>query len=81
MANAQTDKTKETKEAKFKRLANRRVAVALKRLGHIKSLSNRSSYAYTPDQVAKITTVLREALKNVEDAFSGQKETPAAFTL
>ena len=44
----------ESKEEKFKRLANARVNNAIKQLELIGNLSNSASYDYTDDEVRKI---------------------------
>lgn len=58
----------ETKEARFKRLAEQRVAATLDKIRLIGNLAT-SQYAYSADQVAKIFSALKEALADVEDKF------------
>ena len=60
----------ESKEDRFKRLAEQRVPAALKRISLISKLSNRSSYAYTDEQIQKIVTSLRDEVSRVEAAFT-----------
>ena len=60
----------ESKEDRFKRLAEQRVPAALKRISLISKLSNRSSYAYSDEQVQKIVASLREEVNRVEAAFA-----------
>ena len=60
----------ETKEDRFKRLAEQRVPAALKRISLITKLSNRSSYAYSDEQVQKIIASLRDEVNRVEAAFT-----------
>ncbi len=60
----------ESKEDRFKRLASKRVAEALKRVSLIAKLANRSTYAYTEEQVQKILASLREEVSRVEAAFA-----------
>ena len=60
----------ETKEDRFKRLAEQRVPAALKRISLIAKLSNRSSYAYTDEQIQKIIASLRDEVSRVEAAFT-----------
>ena len=60
----------ETKEDRFKRLASQRVPQALKRISLIAKLANRSSYAYTEEQVRTIVTSLREEVSRLEIAFA-----------
>lgn len=70
----------ETKEAKFIRLAQRRVSDALRRISRIKNLANASQYAYTPEQTDKIVVALCDAVEAVGKAFAGSKEQAAGFT-
>ncbi len=58
----------ETKESRFKRLAEQRVAATLDKIRLIGNLAT-SQYAYSADQVAKIFAALKEALADVEDKF------------
>ena len=60
----------ESKEDRFKRLAQQRVPAALKRIGLIAKLANRSSYAYTDEQTQHIIASLREEVGRVEAAFN-----------
>lgn len=58
----------ETKEERFKRLAEQRVAATLDKIRLIGNLAT-SQYAYNGDQVAKIFTALKDALAEVEEKF------------
>ena len=60
----------ESKEDRFKRLAEQRVPAALKRISLITKLANRSSYAYSDEQVQKIVASLRDEVNRVEAAFA-----------
>ncbi|OQA57339.1 MAG: hypothetical protein BWY42_00574 [Candidatus Omnitrophica bacterium ADurb.Bin277] len=60
--------TGETKEARFKRLAEQRVAATLDKIRLIGNLAT-SQYSYNGDQVAKIFAALKEAISDVEDKF------------
>ncbi|MDD3480896.1 MAG: hypothetical protein PHW75_01565 [Patescibacteria group bacterium] len=53
----------ESRREKFRRLANIRVNNALKQIGLIGNLSNKSSYEYTDDDIRKIFAELEGALK------------------
>ena len=64
----------ESKEDRFKRLASQRVPQALKRISLIAKLANRSSYAYTDEQVQKIVASLREEVNRLEAAFTPKRE-------
>jgi hypothetical protein len=68
------EKPKEPKDARFVRLANRRVPKALKAISVIRNLSNRSQYEYTVQQAARIIVVMKHAVEGLERAFSGVKE-------
>jgi len=59
----------ETKEDKFKRLANARVNNAIKQLELIGNLSNSSSYDYTADEVRKIMGTLNQKVKEISFKF------------
>ena len=67
----------ETKHDKFKRLANQRVANALKKVELIGNLSS-SGYEYTQEEVDKIFTVLQQTLDSTKNRFSksNKVETP-----
>jgi len=58
----------ETKEERFKRLAEQRVAATMDKIRLIGNLAT-SQYGYTADQVAKIFAALKGALEDVEDKF------------
>lgn len=58
----------ETKEERFKRLAEQRVAATLDKIRLIGNLAT-SQYAYNGDQVAKIFQALKDAIGDVEDKF------------
>jgi len=58
----------ETKEDRFRRLAEQRVAATLDKVRLIGNLAT-SQYSYSADQVAKIFSALKEAIADVEDKF------------
>ncbi len=58
----------ETKEDRFKRLAEQRIAATLDKIRLIGNLAT-SQYSYNSDQVAKIFAALKEAVADVEDKF------------
>jgi len=60
----------ESKEEKFKRLANARVNNAIKQLELIGNLSNSASYDYTDDEVRKIMGTLNQKVKEVNLRFT-----------
>ncbi|MBT4208268.1 hypothetical protein HOE22_07980 [Candidatus Woesearchaeota archaeon] len=59
----------ESKEDKFKRLANARVNSAIKQLDLIGNLSNSASYNYTDEDVRKILGTLNQKVKEVSFKF------------
>ena len=58
----------ETKEDRFRRLAEQRVAATLDKIRLIGNLAT-SQYSYSADQVAKIFSALKGAIADVEDKF------------
>ena len=73
----------ETKEQRFQRLATKRTQAALQKIRLISNLTS-SSYAYTPEQAAKITGALRAAVDTLEAKFNrvrGTQRADASFTL
>ena len=58
----------ETKEDRFKRLAEQRVAATLDKIRLIGNLAT-SQYSYSADQVATIFAALKDAMADVEDKF------------
>ena len=69
----------ETKEQKFARLATKRTQAALQKIRLITNLTG-SSYAYTPDQAAKVVGALRAAVNVVEAKFNRIRGTQGAET-
>ena len=73
----------ETKEQKFQRLATKRTQAALQKIRLITNLTS-SSYAYTPEQAAKIVGSLRAAVDAVEAKFNrvrGSERADTSFSL
>ena len=60
----------ETKEDKFKRLANVRVNNAIKQLDLIGNLSNSASYSYTDEEVKKVINTLSQKIKEINLRFT-----------
>ena len=58
----------ETKEAKFKRLAEKRMNNAIAKIGLIGNLAG-SGYEYNADQVQKVLGGLKAAVEEVEKKF------------
>jgi hypothetical protein len=78
---AKPDFKNESKEAKFVRLATRRVVRAKKDILAIGHLANRSAYIYTQEQVNKILDTLDKAVDTIRAKFSGNKENGEMFSL
>ncbi len=71
----------ESKHDKFKRLANQRVANALKKIELIGNLSG-SGYEYAPEEVEKIFIALQQILDATKNRFSKiKKEETKKFEL
>ena len=73
----------ETKEQRFQRLATKRTQAALQKIRLLGNLTT-SSYAYTPEQAAKVIGALRAAVETVEAKFNkvrGTQASDTAFTL
>lgn len=75
------EKVPEPKDVKFRRLALRRVPVAIKRIRYVANLANTSQYQYTDEQANKIITAIRDEVKAMENAFAGRKQHVETFTL
>ena len=69
----------ETKEQRFQRLATKRTQAALQKIRLLGNLTG-SSYAYTPEQAAKVIGALREAVGTVEAKFNKVRGTQAPDT-
>lgn len=72
---------KETKAAKFTRLARQRVPNALKRLSQVENLASRQSYEYTPEKAQKVIDAIDRAVKRIRDAFAGSATETVDFSL
>lgn len=60
----------ETKADKFKRLMNKRMTVALDKIRLIGNLSNKATYEYTDEQIAKVISTLRNDIDWLEREFA-----------
>lgn len=65
----------ESKNNKFKRLANKRVPAAIEKLELVKNLSNTNNYEYSKEEVDKIIKALTSSLNEVKKSFD-EKNTP-----
>ena len=71
----------QTKEEKFKRLAELRVNAALDRIRLLGQLSNRGNYDYTDEQVEMIFKALHKALVETKSKFRESTKDKNRFTL
>lgn len=67
------------KAVKFRTIAEKRVSMILKRIRMIGRLSRRSSYNYTPEQVAKMFAAMRDELDAAEQKFVPSNQTAFSF--
>ena len=70
----------ETKEQRFKRVAERRVNIVLKNFRLLCNLKS-ASYSSTSQQRDKIVSAIRSALGELEAAWAGEKPNKDAFSL
>ena len=61
--------SRESKQQRFQRLAEKRVTEALRRLRLVGNLANRTNYDYTEDQIRQITDALDAELKQLKSRF------------
>ena len=66
--NNKSENLKETKEQKFKRLAEARVNNALQKIRLIGNLAS-PVYSYTPEEIEKIIVALNAGIAEVEEKF------------
>ena len=59
----------ESKNDKFKRLANKRVPAALEKLDLIKNLSNTTNYDYSKQEADKIVKALTQSVSEIKKSF------------
>lgn len=72
----------DSKQERFRRLAERRVNRAIKDLRLIGNLSNKNNYDYTIDQVNKIVAALKRELRELRARFNDRTiEDEKAFEL
>lgn len=70
----------ETDAEKFKRLATRRVNMAIKHIRLIGNLSNKTNYQFNRKDVQKIFSTLKREIADTEELFQN-KERRQKFTL
>jgi hypothetical protein len=71
----------ENKADKFRRLANKRVPAAVKRLLQVANLGNRAQYESTPEQRSKILKALNDANERVFQSFANEKPAVSGWSL
>jgi hypothetical protein len=64
-----TVKPEEGKSARFRRLANRRVPRAIKTIGYVGNLANKSQYEYTDREREMVCQALADAVQRVIERF------------
>jgi uncharacterized protein YPO0396 len=69
-----TTSGEETKNAKFKALAEARLERAVRAIKILAPLADRKRYEYTDEQAKYIIKTLKESVRNVENAFQGKIE-------
>jgi len=62
----------ESKNDKFKRLANKRVPAALEKLELIKNLSNTNNYEYSKEEVDTIIKALTVSINEIKKSFNNK---------
>ena len=71
----------ETKNERFKRLAEKRTKNVLNTIRVLSNLSNKGLYDYTPEQVQKIFGAIHNSLKRAEGRFKGEHVKGIEFKL
>lgn len=74
-------KNNETKAERFKRLAEKRTKRVLEDIRILSNLANKGLYDYSPEQLRKITSVIKEALSKAEARFKGEEKKETEFKL
>ena len=74
------DKKDESKGDRFRRLAEKRTNVVLKKLKVLGNCSNRQLYSYTTEEVEKIFSTIEKKFKNVKAKFN-RPESEQKFVL
>ncbi len=75
------ERAKETKDERFKRLAEQRVNAILDKLRLLGQLSNRSNYGYTEDQIEAAFRAIHAELKDTKAKFRNGSRDQRRFTL
>lgn len=64
----------ETKNDKFRRLATKRTNDIISKIRILGNLSNKSSYAYSEEEVQKIFKVIEDQLKDTKNSFLSKRK-------
>jgi hypothetical protein len=73
---------RESRRARFVRLANKRVNAAIKAISLVGNLSNRANYDYTPEDAAAIVKALEKELRELRSRFgSSERAAEGEFRL
>ena len=65
---------RESKRARFERLAQRRVTTALKQIRLIGNLANRGNYDYTDEHVRQLLDALEGEMRHLRKRFQQQED-------
>ena len=71
----------ETKNERFKRLAEKRTRKVLNEIRVLSNLSNKGLYEYAPEQLRKIFGTIRDSLTKAEGRFKGEQKRGTEFNL
>jgi hypothetical protein len=71
----------ETKEEKFKRIAESRVNKILEQIAILRNCSNTQVYSYSESQINRIFKALEEELRATKLAFHGNRKTRRGIRL
>ena len=71
----------QSKEARFKRVASRRVQEIITKLRLLKNCANRNNYSYSEEQVEKIRSTIDTEWKKVKSEFDNTKSKKEEFSL
>jgi len=72
---------KETREQRFKRLAEKRTTAVLDRLRILGNLSDRTNYSYSQEDVRKIFSSIESQLRGVKARFQFKGSSKEEFKL
>ena len=81
MVNTTQERNNETKNEKFRRLAESRVNTVLDRLRLLGQLADKKNYDYTDEQVSKIFRAIDSELKDTKSKFQKGSAGRKRFTL